>query len=336
MNSISRLSELIIVILLIQSCKEKPTLPSVSTTEVTDISTSSATSGGEVTNEGGDAVISRGICWNTSADPTISNSKTIESGGLGTFTSNITSLTPNTIYYVRAYGTNIAGTGYGKQIQFITLSDISGQTGKVNDIDGNIYSTIGIGGQCWMAENLKSTKYNDGTAIPNITDNTAWEALLTGAYSDYNNTPANSTNFGRLYNWFAVDNDATTKMASNGGKNLCPTGWHVPSDAEWTTLTTYLGGFIVAGGKLKETGTTHWLSPNTGATNETGFTALPGGYRNGPGAYYDFGNHGIWWSSTKYSTQNVWHRIMNYDDATFHRLYYYKQLGLSVRCVKDN
>ena len=137
---------------------------------------------------------------------------------------------------------------------------------SLTDIDGNDYKTVTIGTQVWMVENLKTTKYNDGTAIPNITDNTSWAALTTGAYCDNINTPSISTTYGRLYNWYAVDNNAGTKVASNGGKNVCPTGWHVPSDAEWTTLTTYLGGESVAGGKLKETGTTHWQSPNTGVS----------------------------------------------------------------------
>jgi uncharacterized protein (TIGR02145 family) len=206
----------------------------------------------------------------------------------------------------------------------------------VTDIDGNIYNTITIGTQVWMAENLKTTKYNDGTALSNVTDNTAWSALTTGAYSEYNNTPGNSTTYGRLYNWYAVDNNATTKVASNGGKNVCPTDWHVPDDAEWTTLTTFLGGEAVAGGKLKETGTTHWTSPNTGATNETGFTALPGGYRDLGGHYYNIGRIGFWWSSTEYSATYAWLRLIYGDYAVVDSSRYYeKPVGFSVRCIKD-
>ncbi len=208
--------------------------------------------------------------------------------------------------------------------------------GSPGTFTATIYNTVTIGTQLWMAENLKTTKYNDGTPIPNVTDNTAWAALTTGAFSDYNNTPANSTIYGRLYNWYAVDNNAATKVASNGGKNVCPTGWHVPTDAEWTTLTTYLGGESVAGGKLKETGTTHWLSPNTGATNETGFTALPGGNRYGDGSFDNIGGDGNWWSSTEYSTTTpAWYRLMHYSGATVYRGYNDKQSGFSVRCVRD-
>src|SRR5664280_2706679 len=144
--------------------------------------------------------------------------------------------------------------------------------GTMTDQDGNIYKTITIGTQTWMAENLRTTKYRDSTEIPNVTDNTAWDALTTGAYCNYNNTTSADTiaTYGRLYNWYAATDS----------RNIAPAGWHVPTDAEWTTLTTYLGGESVAGGKMKETGITHWISPNTGATNESGFSALPSGMRN--------------------------------------------------------
>jgi uncharacterized protein (TIGR02145 family) len=208
-------------------------------------------------------------------------------------------------------------------------------TQQVTDIDGNTYNTVSIGTQVWMEGNLKTSKYNDGTAIPNITVNTTWAALTTGAYSDYNNTTANSTTYGRLYNWYTVDNNAATKVASNGGRNVCPTSWHIPTDAEWTTLTTYLGGESVAGGKLKETGTTHWTTPNTGATNETGFTALPGGYRDSNGPYGNVGNYGYWWSSTEGSLTSARTRSMSFLDNTVNRATYDKRIGYSIRCIND-
>ncbi|MBI5010148.1 MAG: fibrobacter succinogenes major paralogous domain-containing protein, partial [Bacteroidia bacterium] len=151
-------------------------------------------------------------------------------------------------------------------ILYLTIIS-SFSSAQVSDIDGNVYQTVTIGTQVWMKENLKTTKLNDGIALPNVIDNAAWAALTTTGYCWYNNdaTTYKST-YGALYNWYAV----------NTGK-LCPIGWHVPSDDEWTLLTTFRGGYSVAGGKLKETGTLHWTSPNTGATNETGFTALPGG-----------------------------------------------------------
>jgi uncharacterized protein (TIGR02145 family) len=148
----------------------------------------------------------------------------------------------------------------------IGLTGLHAQT--VKDFEGNVYKTITIGTQTWMADNLRTTKYRNGDAIPEVTDSSAWINLITGAYCNYNNTRNNDTivSYGRFYNLYAVTDN----------RNICPTGWHVSTDAEWTTLTDYLGGASVAGDKLKEKGTTHWESPNAGATNEIGFTALPG------------------------------------------------------------
>ncbi len=161
----------------------------------------------------------------------------------------------------------------------------------VTDIDGNVYHTVTIGTQVWLVENLKTTRYNDGTSIPLVTDSAAWSNADTSAYCWYNNDIANKNTYGALYNWFTV----------NTGK-LAIAGWHIPTDAEWTTLTDYLGGESIAGGKLKETGTTHWRSPNAGATNESGFTALPGGHRDVNGTFSAMGDDGFWWS-----VYRIWH-----------------------------
>lgn len=193
----------------------------------------------------------------------------------------------------------------------------------ITDIDGNVYHTVKIGTQTWMVENLKVTKYRNGDAIPNVTDGTEWNNLTTGAYCDYENTASNSAVYGKLYNWYAVTDS----------RNIAPTGWHVASDEEWTILTTFLGGETVAGGKLKEKGTSHWQSPNYGATNETGFTALPGGYCLG-GSYYSLGSNGGWWSSTVRSSY-AWFRYMNYGNGEVGRYSYGQTLGYSVRCVRD-
>jgi uncharacterized protein (TIGR02145 family) len=197
--------------------------------------------------------------------------------------------------------------------------------GSVTDIDGNLYKTIVIGTQAWMAENLKTIKYNDGAAIPLVKDNTAWSNLTTPGYCWYNHDEVTyKATYGALYNWYTV----------NTGK-LCPTGWHVPTDAEWTKLTDYLGGESIAGGKLKEIGTTHWLSPNTGATNETGFTALPGGSRYLSGLFYLIGNYDLLWSSLEVNTGNAWYRYMYNDNSGVGRLDYNKNNGISVRCLRD-
>jgi len=196
----------------------------------------------------------------------------------------------------------------------------------VTDIDGNVYHTVTIGTQMWMVENLKTTKYRNGDPIPNITNDVAWDTITIGVYCNYNNDTINSTTYGRLYNWYAV----------NDSRYIAPAGWHVPTDTEWSILTTYLGGESIAGGKLKEAGTTHWQSPNTGATNEVGFNALPGGLRN-LSMFEAIGNIGTWWSSTEGSSNYAWSRYMYdfYSKVARGTNGSYKQLGHSVRCIKD-
>ncbi|HNW69370.1 MAG TPA: fibrobacter succinogenes major paralogous domain-containing protein [Bacteroidales bacterium] len=195
--------------------------------------------------------------------------------------------------------------------------------GTVTDIDGNVYNTVTIGTQCWMKENLKVTKYRDGTLIPNITDSIVWGNHTTGAYCDYKNTPSLSTIYGKLYNGYAIQDS----------RKIAPTGWHVPTNAEWEILVNYLGGDTVAGGKLKEISTTHWQSPNTGATNSSGFTALPGGVRSYDfnGMYQGINGYGGWWSAPD---ADYW--IMNYNSKSCFSSYFSQvHNGFSVRCIKD-
>ena len=198
------------------------------------------------------------------------------------------------------------------------------ETGTVTDIEGNLYKTVKIGDQWWMAENLKVTRYRNGDSIPNVTDGDEWSNLSTGAYADYENTASNSAVYGKLYNWYAVADS----------RNIAPAGWHVASYAEWTTLTTFLGGEAVAGGKLKEKGTAHWQSPNEGATNETGFSALPGGRYHSGGSFDGLGSDGYCWSSTANSS-NAWGCYMGYNFGGVDRNYFNQSSGFSVRCVRD-
>ena len=298
------------------------TVPELTTTAVSGITQTTATSGGNISNDGGADVTVRGVCWGTSPNPTIADNYTSDGAGTGIFSSNLSGLTINTRYYVRAYATNSIGTGYGNELIFAT----KGATGTVSDLDGNTYSTIQIGTQVWMAENLRTTKYNDNTLIPNVTDPTAWKNLITPAYCWYNNDASTyKIPYGALYNWFAVN---TAK--------LCPTGWHVPLNDEFMAFVTYLGGLEVAGGKLKETGTAHWLSPNTGATNETGFTALPGGRRfYYDGTFISLGSLGYYWSATEDEVIYGGIGILHYDSAAIEGDGYSKPNGMSVRCLKD-
>jgi uncharacterized protein (TIGR02145 family) len=207
------------------------------------------------------------------------------------------------------------------QIGSNTTLDKNGQMLTVTDIDGNLYYIVAIGTQLWMKENLKTTKYNDGSAIPL---NTTWVNPTTPAYCWYNNDATTyKAIYGALYNWYTV----------NTG-NVCPTGWRVPTDAAFTVLTTYLGGSTVAGGKLKEAGTVHWLSPNTAATNVTGFTAVGGGHRLTNGSFAVINQNNDLWSSNQADASNGINRYMLYNDAGVTSYNSGKGLGFSVRCIK--
>jgi uncharacterized protein (TIGR02145 family) len=203
------------------------------------------------------------------------------------------------------------------------------QAQTVTDIEGNVYQTVTIGAQVWMAENLKTIKFNDNTSIPLVTDNTEWGALATPGYCWYNNDAGSyKDTYGALYNWFAV----------NVG-NLCPTNWHVPTDAEWTILTNFLGGEIVAGGKMKSIGTIQegtglWQSPNAGATNESGFTARPGSARGISGGFTGIGGYGFWWTTSEIGN-SAWLRELTYGRPEAIREADTKTKGLSIRCVRD-
>jgi uncharacterized protein (TIGR02145 family) len=197
--------------------------------------------------------------------------------------------------------------------------------GTVTDIDGNIYETVKICEQIWMKQNLKVTHYNNGVVIPKVTDATSWSNLSTGARSYYNNDSATyKSGYGCLYNWFTA----------NAG-NLCPSGWHVPSDTEWTALENCLGGNLVAGGKMKEAGTTHWTTPNDGATNSSGFTGLPGGYRDSNGSYSTVYDKGCWWSATGSSSSYGWFRSLYFNTTGVSRGSLSKNFGYYIRCLKD-
>jgi uncharacterized protein (TIGR02145 family) len=197
-------------------------------------------------------------------------------------------------------------------------------SGTTTDIEGNVYNYLTIGTQVWMVENLKTTKYNDGTDIPNLTDDGVWFGYKTPSYCWYNNDFAYKTTYGALYNWYTV----------NTGK-LAPIGWHVPSESEWQVLIDYMGGGEVAGGKLKETGFNHWISPNQGATNSNSFTAIPGGYRAYQGTFNSIGEYGIWWSSTKIDTLTAWGCGFTCYFSGVNSGSEDIQFGFSVRCLRD-
>jgi len=313
--------------------------PKLLTSATARVTNNSANCGGNVTSDGGAPITVRGICWSTSAAPTTAlSTKTTESGALGVFSSTMTSLTPNTKYYVRAYATNNEGTVYGAEKSFTT--QVAQPT--VTDIDNNVYTYVTIGTQTWMVENLKTTKYRDGSAIANVTNDNTWAYLTTGAWCDYNNSSANGTKYGHLYNWFAV----------NDSRKIAPLGWHVATDEEWTILVNYvtdnLGTSVSVAKALASA--SHWtpytinndntmIGYNLALNNSTGFSALPGAYRGNSGIFeQDFlGIYGIWWSASEKANvaNQAWGRDANHFDRQFNRFTLEKQYGFSVRCVKD-
>lgn len=247
----------------------------------------------------------------------------VTGSSITTVSANISRLAAVTTYHFRVKTVNSLGTSYGSDALFTTPS-----TGTVSDVEGNVYNALVIGTQVWMKENLRTTKYRNGDLIGTTSPATL---NITGESSPKyqwacDGNESNVSTYGRLYTWYAATDS----------RNVCPTDWHVPSNAEWATLATYLGGEIIAGGKLKETGTTHWIAPNTGATNEFGFTALPSGYHHVEGPFQNISDHGYWWNSTEYSTTNAYNQNMYYNQSDLYRNFNYnKGYGFSVRCLRD-
>ena len=404
------------------SFSTEPELPVVITATILNITPYSAKAGGVVSSSGGSEVTERGIWWGTAANPVSTGTKLSLGSGTGSFADSLANLVPGTTYYVTAYAINSIGTAYGEEKSFLTpggepvidhilnYSDltrtgvvlggivtpnelsttvtfevgtttsygisveaaespltekdtvtavitgltentlyhyritatndlgsvysadstfttvITGRTGTVTDAEGNIYNTIGIGYQEWMTQNLRSVVYRNGTdSIPLAESDSLWGTKVAPAYCWYaGDSAANAGAYGALYNWYAV----------NTG-NLCPAGWHVATNDEITELVRYTGGSGAAGGMLKETGTAHWNTPNSGATNEYGFLARGGGKRSSDGVFDFVKVEGNWWTSTEYSTLNgsYFNILFNYGNSF--QAYMGKKTGMSVRCVKD-
>jgi uncharacterized protein (TIGR02145 family) len=303
------------------------TIPAVTTNAVTNITQTTATCGGNVTSGGGTTVTARGVCWSTTANPTTSGSHTTDGSGTGTFVSNLSGLTFNTIYYVRAYATNIVGTAYGNQVNFTTAdttsSFICGST-LLDVRDGKTYSIVQIGTQCWMGQNL-----NIGTRINASNQQTNNNIIEKYCYS---NLESNCDIYGGLYQW----NEMMQYVTNEGANGICPSGSHIPTDAEWTILMDFLGGHTIAGGAMKETGFTHWASPNGGASNSSGFTGLPGGLRYDGYGYSSLTYNGYFWSSSQTDVTYAWKYWLQYGNAYLGRdSYYLKVYGFSVRCLKE-
>jgi len=296
---------------------QDPVLPTVTTNDATDITQTTATSGGNVVSDGGATVTVRGVCWSTSSNPTTTDNHTTDGSGIGAFVSYLTGLTPNTFYYVRAYATNSVGTAYGNEITFTTLT---WQCGNAITYETQVYNTVLIGTQCWLKENL-----NVGTMIPGSQNQSGGAPIEKYCY---NNDPANCSEYGGLYQWDEMMLGSTTP----GVQGVCPDGWHIPTDEEWYALTDFLGGDLIAGGKMKST--YGWYNNGNG-TNSSGFTALPGGMRDGGVSFSDLTYYTIFWSSSEYSTAGAWGRNLTYANETISRNGTGKTYGFSARCIKD-
>lgn len=273
-----------------------------------------------------------GIAYGLTPNPTI-DGNSVEGEGInpatGGFSCLLTSLWHNTTYYARAYGTNSEGTMYGDQVTFSTLNQLYTNAGAVLDVDGNSYATVLINGKQWMKENLNVTKYRNGDVIPEVTDMAEWDALTTGAWCYYENDTANGTEYGRLYNWYAVTDP----------RGLAPTGWHIPTDAEWTGLTTFLGGTSAAGIKMRALGDL-WSTSAVLATNQAGFSAIPGGYGYLTHTYTpedqpfnSLGDVAFWWSATTTNANAAYSLNVNLNNSVT-RGAILKKSALSVRCVR--
>jgi len=286
-------------------------------------------SGGNVSSNGGAAVTARGVCWSTSSNPTTADNHTDDGTGTGAFGSSITGLNTNTFYYVRAYATNAVGTAYGNTETLTTQ--------QLTDADGNVYRTVVMGAQVWMAENLKVLPSVHATTDNSDTDPRYYVYGYDGTDLTAAKATENFTEYGVLYNWPAA-------------VNSCPTGWHLPSDAEWKTMEIFIGmpadtadladvyrGVLPIyenGAELKETGTSHWNSNN--GTDLHGFTGLPGGlYSYFITSFLLMNDNGYFWTSTSFDADNSWKRFLDDINPGIHRNHETKAMGYSVRCVKD-
>lgn len=312
----------ILICLLAASCKkDKGDLSSVETYSPRYIASKAATIGCYVSSDGGSAIVACGLYISISASPETSGIALQMGNDTGLFMGQVTGLNPATQYYIKAYAKNSVGESLGEELSFTTPATVA-------DYDNNVYETVKIGNQTWMAKNLKTSHYLNGDPLNSTTPATLdISAEVAPAYHwAYDGNEANVSVYGKLYTWYSITDP----------RKVCPTGWHIPSDAEWTILETALGGYAIAGKKLKEYGNSHWLSPyNIDATNESCFTLLPGGYRSITGAFFLLQNSSYLWTSTAGDADNSWSRLLEAGNASVGRTGLNKSSGASVRCIKD-
>lgn len=330
---------ILVLVLLLSSCADgdKLAAPELSTNVVSNITSKSALCGGKISSSPGSTISEKGLCWSTQPNPTKENYTLNLGSGMNNFSSVVTGLLPNTMYYIRAYAVNSSGISYGNQETFKTLNGVvSSSGGGVTDSEGNTYSTIVLGnGQEWMSENLKTSKFSNGDAIPQVLDSLQWLSLSSIAWTFPNRSESYENPYGKLYNWYVVADS----------RKVCPVGWHLPGDSEWNELVHYVDSLSsstamgvqsgTAGGKLKKTGTEEWVYPNTGASDEIGFLALPSGIRQSDARYSGFGETASFWTSTEADALNAYIHKLFYDNSSVVRTYLDKRNGASIRCIKD-
>ena len=282
---------------------------------VKNISTTTALCEARITSKGDGTLLQCGFCWSTSSNPTINSSKVI-STSTNNFTNSIYGLNKNTTYFIRAFAYNEAGISYSNQIECITLNK-----------PDTVLETVKIGYQFWTTKNLDVSTYRNGETIRHASTPQEWQDAASkgeGAWCYNDNDPSNGEMYGKLYNWYAV----------NDPRGLAPELYHIPSDAEWSVLTEYLGGEQIAGFKMKSTTTTGWANNGNG-DNSSGFNGLPGGLCNNKGNFSNVYVYGNWWSSSESSANNAWNRNLYYNTTLVNRSNNFKSSGFSVRCLRD-
>ena len=344
-----------VVFFLFTSCNPREEiseqLPLVTTGTISNVTSSTTSCQGSIIYKGSDIIIARGICWSTSAQPTVKNDTTLNGKGTGSFSGSIINLSAGLTYYVCAYATTANGTWYGNVLQITAEKDIALPDPVLNinltydtmtDIEGNVYHTISIGSQTWMTENLIVKKYRNGDSIPTVSNNADWNALKSGSQCTYNNnSEINSIRkFGRLYNFYAVSD----------ARNLAPAGWHIATDAEWIALINYVSTnlgtstlvakALAAASDWPESSVadaTGYIDQNTYTllNNSSGFGALPTGIRGEYGGFNYVADYCGWWTSNANDNATAWFRSLSFYSTNIGKNIYSKNYGLSVRCVKN-
>ncbi len=305
------------------SCKKESLPIELAVVEISDIIVITDTSfvcTSKILNDGNDEIIEKGVCWSTLNRPVIANNRTVDGKGSDDYQSTINGLIQTGVYYVRSYATNSVGTSYGEVMKFQTME---GDGKQVIDYDGNIYNTVQIGDQTWLRENCYAVHYQNGDNVYQTKKNTLFEDLYMNDTTSpvYYNIKSTSY-YGETFTWHKLIDS----------RNICPTGWHPADNSDWLKLINTLGGYDIAGAKMKEVGEEHWHKPNVGATNESGFTALPGGYNNS----IRVGLYAFWWSGgEEYDSTNALGWFLKYDETAAYNFYADKNVGMTVRCIKN-